>query len=1099
MLEVRSTVSGRGYLLQVCQRRQEGLLRKKIVFEPVSDWTSGVAALAPLNAAVLDELQHWGKLEVIDASSRLLTFSDAAEVPAGDAELLNLLPSFPFQLDIQSHGTLGRDNFQIDYKATQGGVGIPGSFSHGVFNTEGRAYRLSGVLFSLVTRIEAINAAHTAVSKMEHFAALRLLLPDESSNSGVLTEEYLLRIRIAHVTAISLKPSIVDGDVSFDPVPMRRIDVEDHEAGAELAITPLATEKFGIEFRRQKDVNSTYAIESGQYVFIDPSIRTALRVVKRKQSAPLEERMAFLMSPAKALTEAYSSQVSPEREVPIGETIFFETSQYSDRITGMGEWIPPQLSYLEKGENTWLPERFSVVLAGKLVTGEPEDVPGWIELVRAAIAKGTERVRLGDVELPTQSPGLLPMLQKLRPPEEMPPSGDAKEKEKKERLSRRPPILQTKNNFDSVEFKRQMRPRRLSDDSLPLMRTVLKSHQVDGVSWLTGAYKSGWPGVLLADDMGLGKTLQSLTFLMLLLRERVIRRGRPALVVAPTSLLRNWQDEHDKFVVDEGLGAPLVAFGSHLRDLRLGKVESSGVVLLDAEKISKSNWVLTTYETVRDYHISFAQVPFSIAVLDEVQKAKNPTTRVNATLKALNPEFVLAMTGTPVENSICDLWAITDIAAPGYFAPLKDFMKAYGRALPVEERKVALKSLSEELLTAAAVGGQSVPPYALRRMKEDVAKDLPTKHQSRMMRAFMPELQAQRYAEVSSSTQAGHLNILRALHDFRSISLHPVDPDAVEGGQVQADEYINMSARLSQAFEKLHQIAQRGEKVIIFVNSRRMQTVLSRLIGLKFGCEKPEFIRGDTIPGQRQEIVNRFSRLKGFAALILSPRAAGVGLNIVAANHVIHLDRWWNPAVEDQCTDRAYRIGATKDVHVYTVGAVHPVLMENSYDIILDELLESRRDTSRRVFVSSEITVGDFAEALGAKTQGQSAEQLLRDIDRSGFLGLEEFVRDRLILRGFEAGLTKKTGDGGADIVVRDEIGNIIYLIQCKYTNSVDQPVDGGLVLDAQRVKANWQAEDAIVVGVSNGRKFAPRVVDEFSKIGGRLISRDQLPKLPLP
>lgn len=1097
MPEVRSTVSDRGYLLQVCQRRQEGLLRRRVVFEPVSDWISGVAELAPLDAAILDELQHLGKLEVIDSSSRLLTFGDAAEIPAGDAELLNLLPSFPYQLDIQSHGTLGKDNFQIDYKATQGGIGVPGSFSRGFFETGDRAYRMSGVLFSLVTRIDAINAAHTAASKMEHFAALRLLLPNEVSGSSVLAEEYLLRVRIAHVTAISLKPSIVAGDVNFDPVPMRRIDAEDHEAGAELAITPLATEKFGIEFRRQKDVNSTYAIESGQYVFIDPSIRTALRVVKQKQSAPLEERMAFLMSPAKALTEAYSSQASPEREVPFGETIFFETSQYSDRITGMGEWIPPQLSYLEKGENSWLPERFSVVLAGKLVTGEPDDVPGWIDLVRAAMAKGSETVRLGDVELPTQSPGLLPMLQKLRPPEELPLGGEAKEKDKKERPSRRPPILQTKNNFDSVEFKRQMKSRRLNDTSLPLMRTVLKGHQVDGVSWLTAAYVSGWPGVLLADDMGLGKTLQSLTFLMLLLRERVIRKGRPALVVAPTSLLQNWQDEHDKFVVDEGLGKPLVAFGSQLRDLKLGKVES-GVVLLDAEKISKSNWVLTTYETIRDYHISFAQVPFSIAVLDEVQKAKNPTTRVNATLKALNPEFVLAMTGTPVENSISDLWAITDIAAPGYFAPLKDFMKAYGKALPAEERKVALKSLSEELLNAATVGNQPVPPYALRRMKEDVAKDLPAKHQSRMMRAFMPELQAQRYAEVSSATQAGHLNILRALHDFRSISLHPVDPDAVEGGQVQTDEYIRMSARLSQAFERLHQIAQRDEKVIIFVNSRRMQTVLSRLIRLKFGCEKPEFIRGDTIPSQRQEIVNRFSKLKGFAALILSPRAAGVGLNIVAANHVIHLDRWWNPAVEDQCTDRAYRIGATKDVHVYTVGAVHPVLMEKSYDIILDELLENRRDTSRRIFVSSEITAGDFAEALNAKSKGPSAEQLIRDIDQSGFLGLEEFVRDKLIIAGFDANLTKKTGDGGADIVVRDEVGSIVFLVQCKYTSNIDQPVDGGLVLDAQRVQANWRAEGAVVVGVTNGRKFAPRVMDEFRRIGGRLISRDELANFSL-
>ncbi len=128
---------------------------------------------------------------------------------------------------------------------------------------------------------------------------------------------------------------------------MRRKDPEDYEAGAELAITPAAAEKFAKEFRGQKNVNSTYALESGQYLYVDPSIRTALRLVKRKQNASLEERMAFLMSPARAITEAYREEGVEEKEVSIGDTIFFETSEYSDRITGIGEWVPPQLSYLE--------------------------------------------------------------------------------------------------------------------------------------------------------------------------------------------------------------------------------------------------------------------------------------------------------------------------------------------------------------------------------------------------------------------------------------------------------------------------------------------------------------------------------------------------------------------------------------------------------------------------------------------------------------------------------------------------------------------------------------------------------------------------------
>jgi HJR/Mrr/RecB family endonuclease len=450
------------------------------------------------------------------------------------------------------------------------------------------------------------------------------------------------------------------------------------------------------------------------------------------------------------------------------------------------------------------------------------------------------------------------------------------------------------------------------------------------------------------------------------------------------------------------------------------------------------------------------------------------------------------MTGTPVENSISDLWAVTDIAALGYFPPLREFMKKYGKDQDAARQK-ALEGLSQEVLQKAHVNEKVIPPYAFRRLKEDVAKDLPPKHEGPMIRRFMPPLQARRYADLSAATQPKRFNLLRALHDFRSISLHPADPEAVGAGAIQPDEYIQMSARLTEAFSKLFNIAIRNEKELIFVNSRRMQNVLARLIAYKFGCPRPEYIRGDTAPGRRQEIVNRFSALSGFAVLILSPRAAGVGLNIVAANHVIHLDRWWNPAVEDQCTDRAYRIGATKDVFVHTIGAVHPQLGESSYDVVLDQLLRQRREISRRIFTSSEITAADFAEVLASQASRQSPPDLLNEIDRAEYLGLEEFVRDIVIAQGLAATLTRSTGDGGADIVIRNELDEIKYLIQCKHANKIDVPIDAGLVQDAKRVRENWRAEGATVVGVTNAKAFAPRVVAEFERIRGRLIARNEL------
>jgi SNF2 family DNA or RNA helicase len=185
-------------------------------------------------------------------------------------------------------------------------------------------------------------------------------------------------------------------------------------------------------------------------------------------------------------------------------------------------------------------------------------------------------------------------------------------------------------------------------------------------------------------------------------------------------------------------------------------------------------------------------------------------------------------------------------------------MKKYGKDQDASERQKALEELSKEVLQKSYTHERVVPPYAFRRLKEDVAKDLPPKYEGPMIRRFMPSMQAKRYAELSAATQSKRFNLLRALHDFRSISLHPADPEAVGAGAIQPDEYIQMSARLTEAFNQLASIASRNEKALILVNSRRMQNVLARLIAYKFGCPKPEFIRGDTVPGQRQEIVTGF-------------------------------------------------------------------------------------------------------------------------------------------------------------------------------------------------------------------------------------------------
>ena len=505
----------------------------------------------------------------------------------------------------------------------------------------------------------------------------------------------------------------------------------------------------------------------------------------------------------------------------------------------------------------------------------------------------------------------------------MPPEGSPDKKNQgagaaSEKPKRRLMVYQTKENFESDVYTKALKKRPIVFGVLPKMRSALKPHQVAGVGWLSAVYLAGWPGVLLADDMGVGKTIQALAFMALLKENGVLRRGRPALIVAPTSLLSNWQNEHELHLVPPGLDGKLVAYGRSLRDLRLagGNEAERASELLDTATMRNASWVLTTYETLRDYQFSFARIPFSCVILDEVQKAKNPRSRLTAALKSINSDFTIGLTGTPVENSLADLWTISDIVAPGLLPPLNEFARAY----PPKDSEALLR-LSQKLLESQpGSDGSPVPSFALRRMKADIAADLPEKHPGNnepgsLQVEDMPRLQADKYSDVDAQAQSGKLGILRALHDFRSISLHPIDPAALSG-QMDAKSYIAQSARMRRAFEILKEIHSKNEKVLIFVNSRKIPNVLVTLIERSFNCPSPMIIRGDVFTQRRQPTVDEFSQLHGFAALILSPRAAGVGLNITAANHVIHLDRWWNPAVEDQCTDRAYRIGQKKPVWV---------------------------------------------------------------------------------------------------------------------------------------------------------------------------------------
>jgi SNF2 family DNA or RNA helicase len=298
------------------------------------------------------------------------------------------------------------------------------------------------------------------------------------------------------------------------------------------------------------------------------------------------------------------------------------------------------------------------------------------------------------------------------------------------------------------------------------------------------------------------------------------------------------------------------------------------------------------------------------------------------------------------KSMLSDLWCIFDRIAPGYLGDLKTYSRTCRPEAPEELKK--LKAMLDDPVDTA-------PPVMKRRMKADVLEALPAKTEVKYATA-MPDEQAQAYRalifEASTGGERSRGRMLDVLHAMRGISLHPRDPAEIAGADgARFEAFARRSARLAKTMEILRDIEKRGEKALIFIEYLAMQDAVADGIAALFDLDrKPAVINGGTPGEKRLAIVDAFARSGDrFNVLLLSPKAAGVGLNIVAANHVIHLSRWWNPSIEDQCNDRAYRIGQTKPVTIHIPLAIHPDLPDHSFDEQLDRLIESKRQLSRHM------------------------------------------------------------------------------------------------------------------------------------------------------
>jgi SNF2 family DNA or RNA helicase len=471
------------------------------------------------------------------------------------------------------------------------------------------------------------------------------------------------------------------------------------------------------------------------------------------------------------------------------------------------------------------------------------------------------------------------------------------------------------------------------------------------------------PGVLLADDMGLGKTLQALTFLAWL-QERFDageHPRKPFLLVAPTGLLRNWESEARTHLVEPGLGTLLRAYGKDLSDL-----EKEGLHRR-TQRLQEADWVMTTYETLRDRIQTFLPVEWAVVGFDEAQKIKNPASRVTEMAKSLESDFVITITGTPVENSLSDLWSLMDATHAGLLGSLKEFRDAYQKPAEEEgdsERAQALRQLLEDEIS---------PPAILRRLKDDHLDGLPAKS-SHELREEMRAHQAQAYTVALHQGLEGKGTpgaVLEAIQRLRKTSLLP---DVIDETGI-TDEVVDNSARMRGMMKALDAIHERGEKALLFVEYLDLQEALIPYLEKRYRlAETPLRISGRVGGAERKRAVDTFqSRPENqFDVMLLSPKAGGVGLTLTAANHVIHLTRWWNPAVEDQCTDRVYRIGQERDVHIYYPMALHPELEETSFDLTLHRLLERKRDLSRQVLAAPSMGEDELAD-LWRETSRETA------------------------------------------------------------------------------------------------------------------------------
>lgn len=775
-------------------------------------------------------------------------------------------------------------------------------------------------------------------------------------------------------------------------------------------------------------------------------------------------------------------------EIQITFEHVYDLSIYSDRIEEIGIQKPVYSPFIAKpGDATIdvLPEDFiPLIVYNPSDGGEPVAIPVTPEIkeiikekVAVAIAKGDQEILVPTFPKPipvAEAKDILLAFEAfIKEPgriKNLPTPPKPK--------NHKPETLVIRTNVDAVDYE-EIRRESLKNHKSILEKpqglkaeVELKQHQISGISWLQHMFShspESCRGIVLADDMGLGKTLQVLSLLCWAFEKNPSLP--PALIVAPVSLLENWQEEINKFFKPKSLKV-IAVYGDTLSSLRLSKnlidqqLLNKGLV-----KFLKSDWrgdanvILTTYETLRDLEFSFSAEKWSIMICDEAQKIKNPNALITRAAKKQIVQFKIACTGTPVENTLADLWCLFDYVQPGMLGALNNFGQRYRK--PIEAKTEEEKSRVEELR-------ELISAQILRRTKQDVAKDLPEKIivqecQSLAISTYQLsvysqalDLYSRRFKEGAQSPFKNMLGLIQYLKiictDPRHIGSEATTSEPIE-------EYRKKTPKMDWLIKQLYQIKESSssqDKVIIFCEFKGLQRLLQHYISLEFGY-KPDIVNGDSEASSKSQNsrikrINVFQNQSGFGVIILSPLAVGFGVNIQAANHVIHYSRTWNPAKEDQATDRAYRIGQTKPVYVY-----YPVVTAqqfDTFDVNLHRLLEYKRELAKDMLNGAgDINLGEFKiKDIGPIDVPINLDPILSiaDVQALSPRYFEGFSAALWEARGFRMVYkTPDSGDDGVDVVAIN--GNKGCLVQAKSSAITDRGISWDAIKDVVTGEASYK------------------------------------------